>query len=251
MKPTERFSDRVSNYLEYRPSYPAELVNTLITECGLTQDSVVADVGSGTGKFTDLLLRNNLQVFGVEPNKEMREAAEDLFTGNPKFSSVSGESCHTSLNANSVDLVTAAQSFHWFEPQATKEEFRRILRPEGSVALIWNKRDIDTEFQRDYDAMLARYCPDYTNLHHHNILDADIDKFNSPFAVRTFWFPYVQELNLSGFIGRMCSASYTPKAETKEHESLVDAAKVLYKTYAQNGRVEFAYKTTLYLAHLH
>lgn len=189
MKPTERFSDRVSNYLDYRPSYPITLIDTLSQECGLTSESVIADIGSGTGKLTELLLIKDFSVFGVEPNQEMREAAEDLFRDHLKFTSINGESTKTTLSDNTVDLVTAAQAFHWFEPVQTKREFQRVLKPDGHLALIWNKRNTEIEFQKDYENLLKRYCPEYNKVHHHNITDQDIVDFSQPSSVQIFSFP--------------------------------------------------------------
>ena len=114
MKNTERFSDRVSNYVKYRPSYPAEIIQTLTEQCNLTADTVIADIGSGTGKLTELLLAQNYAKFGVEPNQAMREAAEIVFADDGKFTSVDGQSEATGLKTNSVDLIVAAQAFHWF-----------------------------------------------------------------------------------------------------------------------------------------
>jgi len=248
MKNTERFSDRVSNYVEYRPSYPTALIDTLISECGLHSESVIADIGSGTGKFTELLLNKDLPVIGVEPNKEMREAAETLFDGNVHFDSVDGDCSNTSLQDNSIDLITAAQAFHWFDPVETKQEFQRILKAESSIALIWNQRDIATDFQNDYDQMLNKHCPEYSKLNHRLVSDDKIQDFCQPNTVRIFTYPYKQSFDLASFIGRMFSSSYTPKKDTPEYQTLAEAAGQLFEKYQQNDKVDFAYETKLYLA---
>lgn len=250
MKTTERFSDRVANYLSFRPSYPAALIDTLTKECALTEDSVIADIGSGTGKLTELLLARELNVVGVEPNTEMREAAERLFRDNKKFTSIAGESTTTGLEAHSVDLITAAQAFHWFEPDSTKKEFRRILKPEGRVALIWNKRNTSTPFQQQYHEMLSHNCPEYLKVNHHNITDSTLEEFFYPGVFRLSTFEYMQRFELQGFLGRMCSSSYTPKAGTAEYSSLIKAAEQLFNAHENEGVVEFAYETRLYLSSL-
>ncbi len=247
MKATERFSDRVSNYQAYRPSYPSALVETLVEHCSLNQESVVADIGSGTGKFLTLLLDKQLHVIGVEPNAAMREAAEANHHTSPYFSSEAGDSANTGLANNSVDLITAAQAFHWFDLAPTKLEFKRILKPGGQVALIWNERDTEHPFQKAYDKMLSQYCAEYGQVNHRNITDKDLEEFSEGSAIQTFTFVYKQTFNIDGFIGRMCSSSYTPTPDTAEGELLIEFAKQLFSEYEKEGVVEFAYSSNLFL----
>lgn len=115
----ERFSGRVADYLKYRPGYPEELLAFLRSECGLVPGSVVADVGSGTGKLAELFLSGGNTVFGIEPNAEMRLAAERLFSGRSGFHSVAGRAEATTLPDSSVDLVAVGQAFHWFDREKT------------------------------------------------------------------------------------------------------------------------------------
>src|SRR5262245_64642768 len=137
---TQRFSSLVENYIKYRPGYPNEVIETLRSECGLTSGSIIADVGSGTGILTEMFLRIGNTVYGIEPNREMREAAERLLKDYPRFRSVASRAEETTLDDASVDFITAGQAFHWFDREKTREEFARILRPRGWVALIWNER---------------------------------------------------------------------------------------------------------------
>ena len=154
--PTRRFSDRVDNYVRYRPSYPTAVLETLRSECDLSVATVVADIGSGTGILTRLFLENGNRVYGVEPNAEMRGAAEKLLRDFPGFESVAGTAEETGLAANSIDLVVAAQAFHWFDPDRAGMEFQRILRPGGWVALVWNERLVGASpFLREYEELLS------------------------------------------------------------------------------------------------
>ncbi len=245
---TERFSDRVYNYVRYRPSYPAGLVEKIVLECQLNAGSVIADVGSGTGKLTELLLAKDLQVAGVEPNREMRQAAEELLGQYKKFISVDGESASTGLADGSIDLVTAAQAFHWFDSESAKEEFNRILKPDGRIALIWNQRETCSGFQRDYDAMLTSNLAEYAEVNHRSICDADIKSFMRQRQMQKFCFDYVQCFDLASFIGRMKSSSYTPEEGTKELIDLVAEAEKLFSQYECGGEIEFAYQSILYLS---
>lgn len=248
LKPTERFSDRVSNYLKYRPSYPPALIDELQKQCSLDSDSVIADIGSGTGKLSELLLARDFCVQCVEPNKEMRESAEALLGSHSGFTSIDGQSEKTGLADSSVDLITAAQAFHWFDAEKTGKEFDRILKSEGRIALIWNQRDTDQAFQREYDEMLTKYAPEYSRVNHRNINDSDIEAFYHPRQMKLHKFDYCQHFDSTAFIGRMNSSSYTPKKGTAEFAVLHDVAKDLFAKYEQNGKVEFSYQTNLYLS---
>ncbi|GBF28632.1 putative methyltransferase [bacterium MnTg03] len=247
-KPTERFSDRVSNYVRYRPSYPQALVDTLMTECHLDSQSTIADVGSGTGIFSRLLLDKDCYVSGVEPNRNMREAAERQLAVYHKFSSIDGHSESTGLDESSINLITAAQSFHWFETVDTQQEFLRILKPGGYVALIWNQRKIEQPFQIEYDCMLRQYASDYSAVNHMNISPEDILDFFSPNKVAKFEFDNSQIFDLSGFLGRMQSSSYVPKTGTAEHLRLIQAAEDLFNRYQSSGTISFEYNSVFYLA---
>jgi SAM-dependent methyltransferase len=161
----QRFSNRVTDYVRYRPGYPSALIDLLRSECGLRPDHAVADIGSGTGLLSKLFLENGNRVFGIEPNEEMRRAGEECLAAYKNFSSVRGSSEATTLPDSSFDFITAAQAFHWFEPTATRREFLRILKPHGWVVVIWNDRRIsETAFGRAYEDLLVRYGTDYARV---------------------------------------------------------------------------------------
>src|ERR1700733_12890817 len=152
---TSRFSDRVDNYIRYRPGYPPQVLETLKLECGLKPEHPIADIASGTGIWTRLLLENGNNVIGVEPNAEMRQAAERLLTVFPNFTRVAATAESTALPNHSLDFVTAAQAAHWFNRQQARQEFVRILKPSGWLVLLWNERLTDsTPFLRDYEQLL-------------------------------------------------------------------------------------------------
>src|SRR5712691_7831802 len=139
----QRFSNRVADYVRYRPGYPPAVLDLLRTDCGLRPDHVVADIGSGTGILSKLFLENGNRVFGVEPNAEMRQAGEEYLASYDGFSSIEGSAESTTLADSSVDFITAAQAFHWFDPQAARREFARILKPGGWVVILWNDRRME------------------------------------------------------------------------------------------------------------
>ena len=177
---TKRFSNRVADYVRYRPDYPRGILAILEAETGLSADSRIADVGSGTGISAELFLAHGNVVDAVEPNADMRAAAEATLAQYPRFHSVVGTAEATTLADNSVDYVVAAQAFHWLDAQATRREFARILRADGWVVLIWNTRRVDaTPFLRAYEVLLQKFATDYRQVDHRNI---DQEKLQSFYA---------------------------------------------------------------------
>ncbi len=214
---TKRFSDRVENYVRYRPTYPEGVLAILREETGVSAASVVADVGSGTGFSSDLFLRNGNVVFGVEPNAAMRRAAEERFVGNANFHSVAATAEATTLKTSSVELVVAGQAFHWFDAERVRQEFARILQPGRWVVLVWNARRTDsTAFLRDYENMLQRFGTDYQAVRHENIDEEKLRKF---FADEKFTFRTLaneQRFDFVGLQGRLLSSSYCADRRTSE-----------------------------------
>jgi SAM-dependent methyltransferase len=248
---TLRFSSRVENYVKYRPGYPTGVVDTLAKECGLTTKSVVADIGSGTGILSELFLKNGNRVFGVEPNRDMREAGEQLLRKYPTFTSVNGTAEETSLANCSVDFVTAGQAFHWFDRKRARKEFGRILKPNGWVALIWNERLTDTSpFLRAYEDLLLQYGTDYAAVDHRNV-DADaITAFFAPQPCTLRKFENRQIFDYDGVKGRLLSSSYTPEPDHPKYQPMLDALRALFDKHQINGTVFFDYVTLLYFGRL-
>jgi SAM-dependent methyltransferase len=247
---TSRFSDRVENYVRYRPSYPSEAVRVLQTECGLTANHVLADVASGTGIWTRLLLENGNRVFGVEPNPEMRQAGERLLAQFPNFSSVAGKAEATTLDDASVDFVTCAQAAHWFNRPAARKEFIRILRPAGWLALMWNERLIDTTpFLRSYEELLLTFGTDYEQVRHERTTDA-VNEFFDPAPYQERTFSVFQEFDYRGLEGRLLSSSYAPGPGHPKHDPMLRGLRRLFDENASDGRIVFEYKTRIYFGRL-
>jgi len=244
---TRRFSDRVEAYIKFRPGYPPALVSALLEKAGLDADAVVADVGSGSGIFTRQLLDQGLRVNAVEPNANMRHAAEALLSEYPEFVSIDAPAEHTGLANNSIDLVTAAQAFHWFNNAATKAEFERILKPGGKLALIWNKRNVSQPFQQVYHGILNEYAPEYGKVNHMNLGEEDIDCFFARDGMELMHFDNKQTLDFAGLMGRLKSASYCPAEDSPQYIPLVTELVALFDQYAVNGVVDFEYDTQLFL----
>lgn len=244
---TRRFSDRVADYVRYRPGYPAELGATLRREAGLGPGSEAADVGSGTGISAELLLAAGATVHAVEPNPDMRRAAEERLGDRPGFHSVDGTAEATTLPEASVELVTAGQAFHWFDHDAARSEFARILRPAGRVALFWNaRRTQGTPFLRAYEELLQRFGTDYRQVDHTQL---GHDVFSAFFAgpYRSWTFPNHQVFDFDGLRGRLLSSSYTPAADHPDREPMLRELRRIFERHQDDGRVRFDYDTELHL----
>lgn len=249
---THRFADRVDNYVKYRPHYPQEMFDFLLSKHILTENSVIADIGSGTGISTEPFLKLNLEVFAIEPNKEMREAAEKLLSVHKNFHSVNATAENTTIKDHSVDIIVAGQAFHWFDKEKAKQEFKRILKPEGYVVLLWNDRRTDsTEFLRSYEDFLQLCGTDYKEVNHKNIQDKKI--FDSFFGENNYaekWFDNFQEVDFAGLKGRVLSSSYMPNEGHKDYEHMIYCLKKVFARYQQNNTVRLEYDTKIYYGQL-
>lgn len=247
---TARFSDRVENYVRYRPGYPAEAVRVLKDECGLRPEHVTADIASGTGIWTRVLLENGNFVFGVEPNAEMRQAGERWLAGFARFKSVEGTAEATTLADESVDFVTAAQAAHWFDRERARREFVRILRPGGGLVLLWNERETDsTPFLRDYEKLLLTYGTDYAEVRHERTTD-EVNEFFDPAPFQGRVFAMRQEFDYAGVEGRLLSSSYAPGPGDPKHEPMLRELRRIFAKYAVDGQAVFEYKTRVYFGRL-
>lgn len=251
MDSTQRFSNRVEDYVRYRPGYPREIVDVLREECGLTPESVVVDVGSGTGMLTQLFLENGNVVYGVEPNGAMREAGELFLEKYRYFSSVAATAEATTLPDASADLVVAGQAFHWFDRAAARREFLRILKPQGWASLIWNERAVQaTLFMAEYEKLLQRHGTDYSTVQHVYSEQAGLDKFYAPSEVRTREFENEQRVDWDGLKGRLMSASYAPKPGDPKHEPMIKDFEKLFAAHQTDGKVLILYRTRVYFGQL-
>lgn len=241
-----RFSNRVENYVKYRPGYPPEVLSLFESQMGLTGDSVVADIGSGPGISSRLFLENGNAVYDVEPNAAMREAAGRLLGNFPKFHGMDGTAENTGLPNESVDFVIAAQAFHWFDPEGTRREFKRILRPGGWIALIWNERQLDsTDFLREYEAFLLRHANDYEKVRHENITETVLETFFRA-SFRRAAFPNEQIFDFEGLRGRLLSSSYMPAEDDPAYTSMIAELEKLFAKHEENGKIKVFYDTNIF-----
>jgi SAM-dependent methyltransferase len=245
-----RFSNRAENYARHRPGYPVGVLEILQSDCGLTPDSIIADIGSGTGILAEMFLKNGNSVFGIEPNAAMRRIAEHLLKTSKRFTSIEATAEATTLETESVDFVAAAQAFHWFDRDKSRIEFARILRSGGWVVLIWNERRLDsTVFLRQYENLLLRYGTDYGKVRHENVTSEIADFFfPQPFQLKKL--ENAQHFNFESLRGRLLSSSYTPDAGHPGFEPMLRELKEIFEANQKDGIVSFEYETRVYYGHL-
>ncbi len=250
MNTVERFSNRVDNYIRYRPGYPPGVLDLFRGEMDLRLESVIADIGSGTGISSKMFLENGNEVFGVEPNDAMRSAGEKFLGDFPKFRSINGTAENTTLKDGSVDCVVAAQAFHWFDPEKTRSEFKRILKENGFAALIWNERQLNTTpFLIEYEQFLLKFANDYSKVRHDNINEGRLaDFFQRDYRQETF--ENRQIFDFDGIKGRVLSSSYMPAETDEKYQRMTEDLRDIFAKHAESGKIELSYDTAVFYSHL-
>jgi len=248
-KPTQRFSNRVADYVRYRPDYPLSVVETLRQHCGWTGNVDIADLGSGTGLSALGFLAAGHRVLGVEPNAEMRQAAESLLAARSTFTSIPGSAEATTLADHSVDLVIAAQAFHWFDVAAVATESDRILRTGGHRAVLWNlRKTTGSAFLDGYEALLQRFGTDYAAVSERYADPQALNRYFGPDGYDEYRFDHAQHFDFEGLRGRLLSSSYTPAPDHPQHPPMLDALKELFDATSADNTVAFEYDTCLYVS---
>ncbi|HVC31471.1 MAG TPA: class I SAM-dependent methyltransferase [Steroidobacteraceae bacterium] len=241
---SDRFLGRVEAYARHRPGYPAAAIDLLEARCGLAAGAIAVDLGSGTGILCALLLERGARVFGIEPNEEMRAHSDLALGGN--FHSEAGTAENTHLPDGCCDLLVAGQAFHWFDPQRTRMEALRILKPGAWAALLWNERPQGVDpFLDDYEALLRRYAPEYDAVARLRAQEDGIVRFFGR-APQRATFPNQQVLDFEGLAGRVTSSSYAPMPADVRYEPLRAGLREVFARHERAGRVAFPYQTLVY-----
>jgi SAM-dependent methyltransferase len=248
MKPTDKFSGKADVYSKSRPSYPTEYIDYLLSVNSLNKTSRIADIGSGTGILTRQLLERGVSVAAVEPNDDMRTKAEQDLQQYEHFTSIKGSAEDTSLPDKSIDIVIAAQAFHWFDQDKFKLECKRILKQEAKVALVWNSRDFTSPLIKENAEIFKKYCPNFYGFS--GGIGEGGEIFNQFFRDGQFEYTKIPNdlvMDFEGFLGRNLSASYSLKESDKEFEFFVEAITNLFEKYSHNGKIVMPNYTRSYL----
>ena len=248
-----RFDDRVDDYVRWRPGYPAALATWLAEKEGFVPPVDVVDLGCGTGKLAEVWLNAGHRVTGVDPNEHMRAASLSVLGDRAGFTAVDGTAEATGLPDACCDLVTAGQAFHWFDPRAAHAECRRILRPGGGVALVWNTRDTSQcAFLAAYERLLMNHAPEYKRLQQvqkGEPGEGRVSRFFAPAACRVSHFENLQVLDWEGVRGRALSASYVPR-EGPDNEALMAGLRKAYERHAVDGKVTLVYDSRMFFGRI-
>jgi SAM-dependent methyltransferase len=249
--PTERFSSRVEDYVRHRPGYPAALPAWLRHTQGIDAGRVVADIGAGTGISTRMWLDAGHAVVAVEPNDAMRAAARAALAACPRLRWVAAPAEATTLADASVDVVSAATAFHWFDPQRVRLEWARILRPGGQAVVFWNSRAVDrSPLLAGYEALLLAHGTDYARVADRHPDDAAMLRWFGDGLQAMACFPHRQRFDYDGLCGRLLSSSSAPRAGQPGHEAMMDALHTLFERHAVDGQVDFDYDTRVFVGTL-
>jgi ubiquinone/menaquinone biosynthesis C-methylase UbiE len=246
--PTERFTDVVDAYVKYRPGYPAEILEILRKTYKIGENTVFADIGSGTGIFSKQFVEAGYLVYGVEPNDGMRAQSENWLIGCPNFKAIKGTAEDTTLPSQSIDMLTAAQSFHWFDIEKALKEFYRILKPEGYTVIVWNDRKSNgNPFMNKYEKLICKYCADYKETSHKKYSFERIKEIFKNQNIDLYMIDNFQDMDFKALIGRLKSCSYCPKPDNKNYNPLMWGLNKLFDSYQAENLVRFEYDTIIYV----
>jgi len=241
------FSTKAADYAASRPDYPAALFETLTMACPPTASASVADIGSGTGLLTQGLLRMGYRVTAIEPNAEMRQAADLMLAGMAGYSSADGCAESIPLEAGSVDLITAAQAFHWFEIEQARAEFLRVLKPDGQVALIWNDRVMEDSLHAALDKVFGEFGGQQRAALVTREDRSGVSRFFGAGARKEFCWPHSHSLDEDGLLSLVFSRSYMPGRDADDGRRVVERVRQIFGQFVVGGKVEVRYRTTAYL----
>ena len=250
MKNTDKFTQQSKHYESGRPSYAPELIQFLFKE-HLSEQAIISDIGAGTGKLTKPLLENGNRVIAVEPNDAMRQVAQETLKDFDHAHFVKGTDADTTLPNESIDAITVAQAFHWFDIHAFQKECKRILKPQGNVFLIWNMRDEDADINKKNFEIFQKYCVNFGGFSG-GIMKSDERMplfFNGNYEVKAFANPlyYTKET----FIKRALSASYSLQDGDEQFEAYLQELTTLFDQYEQSGVIEVPNETVVFFGNLH
>lgn len=243
------FTGRVEEFAKYRPGYPEQIINLLENKIGFDQSKDLADVGCGTGRLSRLFLNNGNLVFGVEPNKEMRSMAEKLLNKFINFICIDGTAETTKLATNSVDVIVVGQAFHWFDLKKAKKEFKRILRKEGYVVIVWNERTDNSQLMKAINNVLLSLNQEHEEAEKNLVDKKLLNAFFGVEKVGTGTFPNFQLLDLPGLKGRIHSISYVPESGT-ENKRVMGEIKDVFEKFNNGGQVKIEYTTRVFYGKL-
>lgn len=250
MNTHKQFDGYASDYTAGRPQYSDEMINRILERFDESENITIADIGSGTGKFSSQLLMRGYEVFAVEPNDDMRNTAELELSRYNIFHSINGDAENTTLDNNSVDLITTAQAFHWFDVGKFKSECKRILKENGNISLIWNVRDMSAPINQELYEIYKKYCPRFIGFSGGIIKDDPRIKefFDNGYDYISCMNPL--SLYKEKFIKRSLSGSYSIKEGDRCYEEYITSIVEVFDRYSKQGRVIIPNSSVAYIGNI-
>ena len=250
MDSTKMFDGYANDYTVGRPGYAAELIDCLYNKYGVSKSSIIADIGSGTGKFAKHLLDRGSHVYCVEPNDDMRRVAEEELSTYHGFHSINSDAETTTLDDNTVDFITSAQAFHWFDVLKFHNECKRILKANGKVFLNWNVRNMDEALNKELYQIYRKYCPNFKGFS--GGIEKDDQRIRDFFDEKYEYVAFDNPLYLDRerFIARSLSGSYSLKEGDKEYTEYMKAIEAAFEKYANKGIVSIANRSVAYIGNV-
>lgn len=231
---TDIFTGKANNYAKYRPTYSREFIEYLYSDVGFKKESVIADIGSGTGILSELLLERSETVYCIEPNDDMMSIAKNVLENYKGFKPINAPAENTTLVNNSIDFITVAQAFHWFDTDQFKHECIKILKERGKVILIWNRMDMQTDIVLENEKINRELGSNFKGFH--NGINPDDNRAlgtffkNGKYERRQFDNDLI--FAMDNFIGRNISSSHAPKEGDENYNSYISALKSLFDAYS-------------------
>ena len=248
---TQQFTGKAVAYKKGRPDYPEAIFDDLYKKYGFCAGSVIADIGSGTGKFCRPLLERGSVIYAVEPNGDMLDAAQKSLGDQANYHPIKASAEETTLPEHSVDHITCAATFHWLDAKAFHRECLRILKPNGLVVMAWNVRDKAAPLNRAHAEIFRRFCPKFESLSHgFDACQEDLKWFyGSKFERIAYEDDAVQDKKK--FLSRSLSSSYALKPEDTEYTAFVAALEELFDAWQQDGVVTVPAQSVVFIGAPH
>jgi SAM-dependent methyltransferase len=251
VNPTTRFSGRVEAYRRYRSRYSREIIPLLEERCDLKRESVIADIGAGTGMLAELFLENGNSVFAVEPNAEMRAACQELAPIYPRLTCIDGAAGESGLPDHSVDFVTAGRALHWFDQINARREFLRILRTDGWVVLAsLGPRRRPEAVNREYQTILREHGLDYARLRDRYDADSSASRLFASCEFQKIEFTERKEMTYEELEGHALSLSVTPQPSDPRFPAMQEALRGYFARHESGGKMQMPMNCTIHFGHL-
>ncbi|MGI2335777.1 MAG: class I SAM-dependent methyltransferase [Dehalogenimonas sp.] len=235
MTDDQNYTARIESYANYLPGYPTAYIDYLTQRGKLRDDSIIADIGAGAGILAKAIAPRVNRVLAVELDEKMRLAGVENCRSVPNITVIPGSAEGTGLESSSIDLLTAGQSFHYFDTEASKLEFRRILKPGGLTALSWHIRVRDYLFGEAFENLMRQFCPDYRGASVNEWPTGQFFK-NGEYERRTF--ANHRLVDLETLIGYALSMPFSPTKGEARFSEFVEKLATLYDKYSDHGKLE-------------